>query len=521
MSVSPGGTWMKRLCFMILAVVLALGGSQPARATTLSVSNAAELAAAIASAQGGDVILLQSASYGDLTINNRNPTGVVTIQAAVGASPVFTQLRIQNSSRWTVAGVEVRPRYTTGADGTTAVVLDGDQLALEGSRINYADDVAGWSAAEWVARAGNGISLDGTNLVVRNNTITAVDHGISSGATDTRVSGNVIAHFRGDGIRALGDRTIYEYNTIKNAYAVDDNHDDGFQSWSFGPGGVGTGVVRDVVLRGNMIINFEDPNQPHRGNLQGIGLFDGMFENWVVENNLVITDHWHGISFYGAINSRIVNNTVIDNNPAPSPDPWIMVHDHKNGTPSSGVLVRNNLATDFSLEGGYTADHNLEITMATAATHFVNPAGGLGDYHLLAASPARDAGSSSGAPSVDRDGVARPQGSGWDIGAFEWKPALVARGMPADRALHLSWSADSPLPVGLTWRIVYAGPAGDQASPITGLNADTRTFSLTGLSNHTPYTVTVNGLVAGTPVMTDTVTAMPAARVIALPSIRK
>ena len=40
------------------------------------------------------------------------------------------------------------------------------------------------------------------------------------------------------------------YNVIRNGYlgsSVDDNHDDGFQSWSVGEGGVGTGEVRGVV----------------------------------------------------------------------------------------------------------------------------------------------------------------------------------------------------------------------------------------------------------------------------------
>ena len=68
-----------------------------------------------------------------------------------------------------------------------------------------------------------------------------------------------------------------------------------------GPGGVGTGEVRDVVLRGNVIINNLNPDHPLHATLQGIGCFDGLFVNWVVENNVVITDHWHGISLYGAI----------------------------------------------------------------------------------------------------------------------------------------------------------------------------------------------------------------------------
>ena len=45
-----------------------------------------------------------------------------------------------------------------------------------------------------------------------------------------------------------------------------------------------------------------------------------------------------------------------------------------------------------------------------------------GDYHLQPGSPAIDRGSTAGAPTKDYDGVARPQGAGIDIGAFEYKP---------------------------------------------------------------------------------------------------
>jgi parallel beta-helix repeat protein len=246
-----------------------------------------------------------------------------------------------------------------------------------------------------------------------------------------------------------------------------------------------------------------------------------MFEGWIVENNVVITDHWHGISFYGAINCRIINNTVVDNDAAPSPDPWIMVNNHKNGTPSSGVIVRNNIATDYSLTGGVTTDHNLEITMANAATYFVNPAGGNGDYHLRAASPAIDAGSGSGAPARDKDGALRPQGVTWDIGAYESAPLLALQGALADHAIHLSWTTNAPLSPSATWRITYTGPAGDQASPISGLPEPTRAYVVTGLTNYIPYTVTLNAVLDGTAVLTDTVTVMPTDRWISIPMISR
>ena len=133
---------------------------------------------------------------------------------------------------WNLKGFVVKPRHTNDADRKTAVELNGQYLVFEDSTINFVDDISGWTASNWLARTGNGISMDGTFLTIRNNTITNVDHGIYGGATDSLVSGNCIINFRGDGIRGLGDRMVYEYNTIKNAYEVDSNHDDGFQSWS-------------------------------------------------------------------------------------------------------------------------------------------------------------------------------------------------------------------------------------------------------------------------------------------------
>ena len=411
---------MKTIFYPLLVGILLTINFNTAKATEIIVSNLTELQNAINSVQGGDTISLLSGNYGNFTISGKNNSSFVTLRAYAGATPVFNSIDINNSSYWKLYGIDIKPRYLSGADGTEAVNLDGDFLTIENCIINYSDDISGWTSSNWLARTGNGVIMDGSNINVLNNTITAIDHGIACSANNSLVSQNLIANFRGDGIRGLGDDTVYEYNTIKNSYDVDDNHDDGFQSWSYGSGGVGTGTVNNVTLRGNTIINFEDPNQPFKGELQGVGLFDGMFENWVVENNLLITNHWHGISFYGAINCKIINNTVVDNNNAPEPDPWIMVNDHKNGTPSSGVIVRNNIATDYSLTGGFTEDHNIEITMNDASIYFVNPSGGIGDYHLIATSPVIDAGSGDGAPNIDKDGITRPQGNGFDIGCYEF-----------------------------------------------------------------------------------------------------
>ncbi|MCU0821618.1 MAG: hypothetical protein MUC95_03990, partial [Spirochaetes bacterium] len=205
-------------------------------------------------------------------------------------------------------------------------------------------------------------------------------------------------------------------NTVKNCYATSDNHDDGFQSWS-----INDDPPRErVVLRGNTIINYEDENQPFRGTLQGIGCFDGPYSDWVVENNVVITDHWHGISLYGAYYCRIVNNTVVDiNNVTPGPC-RIMITDHKDGRHSENCIIRNNIANSIIADPGVSEDHNYVLSTdnfpyTDIFADFFNF-----DCLLNPGAPVIDAGSADLAPEIDILQNARPHGDGYDVGAYEY-----------------------------------------------------------------------------------------------------
>jgi len=174
------------------------------------------------------------------------------------------------------------------------------------------------------------------------------------------------------------------------------------------------------VLRGNVIIDFEDPDQPHRGALQGIGCFDGVFVDWVVENNVIIVDHYHGITFGGARGCRVVNNTVIDPNDARPGPSAIRIGNHKRGMPSTNCVVRNNLASAVHVkEGeGMISDHNILVT--DPEQHFVDFA--KRDLRLKKGSPAIEAGSDQLTPQTDIEGTVRPQGDAVDVGAFEARP---------------------------------------------------------------------------------------------------
>lgn len=382
--------------------------------------------------KAGDTIYLRDGYHGELDLTGYYNATPVTLAAQPGDTPKLKRVLIRAGQNWHLSGLHVSPEFAPAYEAQTMITVEShnfhgpvSDVIVEGCTLRSKEDVSAWTADDWDQLSANGFQVGGKNITVRENRLENVNFGISVSATDSLVEWNVVDSFAGDGLRGLGDNTVFQYNVVKNCYKVNDNHDDGFQSWSVGPGGVGTGEVKGIVLRGNLIVNYEDPNQPFRGTLQGIGCFDGMFVDWVIENNVVITDHWHGITLLGARGARIVNNTVIDlNDQSPGP-PWIMIGEHKDGTIPEGNVVRNNLATDLDLTaGGVTEDHNLIVDDLGA--FFVNAAGR--DVHLLDGAPAVDAGASDLAPALDIEGIPRPQGSAVDVGAYEWHDGSVMGG---------------------------------------------------------------------------------------------
>jgi hypothetical protein len=373
--------------------------------------------------RAGDTIWLRSGFHGDVEIDRYYNLGHITIAAEEGHTPCLSSLRIRSSSHWTIRGLSISAEFGQSYQRRTLVHLESHNwrgpvhdIVVEDCAIRSVADASAWTAEDWDQLACNGLKVDGTRMTIRNNRLLNVNFGISVDASHSLITGNLVENFAGDGLRGLGDHCTFEYNTVKNCYDVNANHDDGFQSWSVGPDGVGSGEVVGVVLRGNTIINYVDPNQLHRGALQGIGCFDGTFVDWVIENNVIITDHWHGITLLGARDCLVINNTVLDRNDTRPGPPSIRINNHKNGTAPVNCVVRNNLATAFSNAADVLEENNLRVD--DPAVLFVDA--DQFDLHLLPGAAAIDTGSSVDAPKLDRDRIARPQGNGIDIGAYEW-----------------------------------------------------------------------------------------------------
>jgi parallel beta-helix repeat protein len=370
--------------------------------------------------KAGDTLVLRDGDHGQFRLRGACNADTITVRAAPGHEPLFSRVFLSAVSKWHLEGLTVRPVGGGGQKAYPLIQVESHGWHGPSSDVTIVDcnvysvwDSGAWTREDWNTLACNGIQVSGNRMVLQENRLKNINFGLSLSGNNGRVSHNRVENFAGDGLRGLGNDLVFEYNTVKNCYNVNDNHDDGFQSWS-----IKDDPPRErIVLRGNTIINYEDPNQPFRGPLQGIGCFDGPYIDWIVENNLVIVDHYHGISFYGAKNCRIVNNTVVDCNSGKPGPPWIAVHPHKDKTPSSNCLIRNNIASKVVATAGVTADHNL-LLPGLGERIFMDP--DHRDYHLRAEAPAIDAAGAEWAPELDLDGRPRPQGGGYDIGAYEY-----------------------------------------------------------------------------------------------------
>ncbi len=355
--------------------------------------------------QAGDHLYLRRGDHGTVVLSGIN-TGDVFIEAEAGHTPAV-KLSLLNAQHWLIKGLTIlgaveigNPKNENSHDNT----FENCYLPNGGFRV----------CSSRITLRGNHIRNGGIHFQYHSN------NGL--------VTGNTIEDFFSDAMNMKGNFNVFEYNLVMNSHKVNKNHNDMFQGWA----------SKGNVLRGNEFRAFSDPKQPDLvkpglSDVQGIGLFDGWYEDWIIENNVLFVDHAIGIWLEGAKRCIVRNNTVVrcgENAAIPDRLPNIRITGKKPGKPggtrpmSVDCILQNNVAERFEWDDSVTGQNlnNIVVDQKAFGSTFLDWA--KRDLHLKpGASNVIDRGSSANTPpKLDADGNARPAGTAWDCGAFERGP---------------------------------------------------------------------------------------------------
>jgi len=231
-------------------------------------------------------------------------------------------------------------------------------------------------------------------------------HALYISAGDNLIDQCEIDHNTGWGVHAYGEEFApINNNVVRNSYI----HDNSLHNPERGSG--------IEFFRGSGNIAY---NNIVSGNAYGIGIGNGA-SNTKVYNNTLAFNNFYGIFMRAAAGSgtEFVNNITFgaiygyyidgDNNPITPPRDVTISHS----------LSFGNSGGDF--QPGHPGDASLIadafLTGAGCDPLFVNAA--VNDYRLQHSSPAKDTGSLLTEILEGYDGASRPQGGGYDIGAYE------------------------------------------------------------------------------------------------------
>ena len=385
-------------------------------------------------ARAGDVITVAPGTYAETlsTVRNGAAGAPITLRAAQPRAIIVTRAgRVLSVGHayLVVDGLVLDGQY--GADDVVRVTSTGDFLQLRNTEVRRSSkDLIDLTSPE-------GVVIDRCLI---HHALNAADgrtdaHGVVAGAVHNLTIRDTEIHtFSGDGLQVDPGRaapgwdgvTVERSKIWLEPLAAPEN---GFAAGVVpGENAIDTKqaatnvrsrlVVRDTIasgFRGGLINNMAAFNLKEYvdATLDGVTVFDSEIAfrlrgagtgARVLVQNAVVHDVLTAFRYEDNIqNLRIWNSTV---------GLKVTRVFQAIAAPAATIDVRN-LLTIQALPTELRAPSNLLV----AVTAFVNATAH--DYHLAAGSPAVDAGERLADVTIDRDGVERPQGSAYDVGAYE------------------------------------------------------------------------------------------------------
>ena len=298
---------------------------------------------------------------------------------------------------------------------------------------------AGTSVSGFTITGGaGGISCSDSPLTITNNTIagnTASTNGggISCSSSDSVITSNTITNngaFLGGGIYCLSSSARVANNTIRGNTAG--QYGGGICSSSSLPTITGNTITGNAANNGGGIycaaglspIIIGNTIASNTATSSGGGVHCSSSAVILTNNVLAKNTATNGGGIYCTSSLPVITNNTLASNTATAGGGVYCKATALSPTITNCILWDNGedlfrtSATYSDMEDGVGAPAGLGNISAPPS--FVDTE--TGDYHLKAESPCIDVATSSGAPSTDKDGVSRPKGRGYDMGAYETAP---------------------------------------------------------------------------------------------------
>ncbi len=380
----------------------------------------------------GDTVYIKEGTYHERVIpqNSGSPGNYITYAAYPGDSAVIDGDSYPDVWGYGVFDIHEK-RYikisglTITNSGYFGIWITGntDHIIIEN---NYIYDCQSSAINAWYR---DGIYTI-TNIIIDGNEITETNmnldqEGISLGGVDTfEIKNNHIHHVYMPGIdmkEGSSNGKIYK-NRIHNLYTW--NLNVGIYVDAAEESGYNIDIFQNIVYEVGDAIALATENG---GSLENIKAYNNICFNNIKGFAInSYTEYFEGSHLKK--NITVINNTFCDNN--------IGIFITEYGEYFQNFTIRNNIISGddwyllnirYLIEENFNIDHNLfsgnsEVygdDYIVVQPRFVNPSEA--DFHLLEGSPAIDRGSAVDAPGEDFDGNVRPQGRGYDIGAYEFQ----------------------------------------------------------------------------------------------------
>jgi hypothetical protein len=384
---------------------------------------------AVSKSKPGNVIIVEAGSYNQPVIINKSGTSSAPI-AYKANGKVITKGFTIDASYVTISNFEITDNLSGSSDW--GVYITGSYNVIED---NFIHDLE-WGGVLLEANVSDPTLT--TNNLIQNNKI----YHVGQVGVDVRGRNNIVLHndisatmqyvpsvstppswVDADGIHIHGQGHIIRGNFIHDiSYTQPENRDphiDCFQTFSSPPS---QEAASNVLFDGNYC---DEPSQTNELAAKLIQAEDA--------NNLTFINNISYVYLVGIVKSStnisFLNNTFV----APDPngqglqlisDQGITIQNNIFANQSNGIgAIFPDLSTNLSLVAGNNCIWNQGSNridpgdVVGADPLFVKPEN---DFHLQVGSPCIDKGLSLANVPKDFDGTSRPQGQGYDMGAYEF-----------------------------------------------------------------------------------------------------